>query len=187
MTSDLEETDVPPLVLDTSAVINMLGCGSAEMVLRCLARSCIVEERVLSELIYHPIPQRDAQREIQDLIREGLLNVVRMMDEDYELYLELAGASGSSGLGVGESAAIAIAARRGHVVVLDDRKARRRTGTQFPQLRLMSSATVFLAAARAGKLSMQQTRDLFKAAFDNGSMCILKEERALVAHLELNE
>jgi hypothetical protein len=71
-------------------------------------------------------------------------------------------------------------------VVLDDRKARRRTGTHYPELRLMSSATVFLEAARAGGFSTQETRALFTSAIDNAGMCILKEERNLVAHLELD-
>jgi predicted nucleic acid-binding protein len=186
LTSDLEESDGSPLVIDTSAVINILGCGAGRTLLGSLRRTCVVEERVMLELTYHPIPLRDAQQEVQDLVRQGLLNVIRMDDDDYDLFLELSASSGHPGLGVGESAAIAIAARRGHVVVLDDRKARRRTGTHYPELRLMSSATVFLEAARAGGFSTQETRALFTSAIDNAGMCILKEERNLVAHLELD-
>ena len=186
MTSDLEESDGSPLVVDTSAVINILGCGAGASLLRSLGRICIVEERVLAELTHHPIPLRDAQQEVQDLVSEGLFNVIRMDDDDYDLFLELSASSGHPGLGVGESAAIAIATRRRHVVVLDDRKARRRTGTQHPELRQMSSATVLLEAARAGGLSLEETRALFTSAIDNAGMCILKEERNLVVHLNLD-
>lgn len=50
----------------------------------------------------------------------------------------------------------------------------------------MSSATVLLEAARAGGLSLQETRALFSSAIDNAGMCILKEERNLVVHLNLD-
>jgi hypothetical protein len=50
----------------------------------------------------------------------------------------------------------------------------------------MSSATVFLEAARAGGLSVQETRALFTSAIDNAGMCILKEEHSLVVHLNLS-
>jgi predicted nucleic acid-binding protein len=185
LTSDLDESG-SRLVLDTSALINMLGCSSAALVLRCLGRICVVEERVLKELAYHPIELRDAQQEVRDLGSAGLLEVMRMTDEEYEIYLALAAASGRPGLGVGESAAIAVSAIRGHVVVLDDRKARRRTVTQFPNLKVVSSTKVLLEAAHAGQLSLEETRSLFVAALGNASMGILKEERDLVAHLDLD-
>jgi predicted nucleic acid-binding protein len=186
LTLDPEKSGGSPLVIDTSAVINILGCGAGRSLLRSLGRTCIVEERVLGKLTYHPIALRDAHQEIQDLVREGLLNVVRMDDDDYELFLELSASSGHPGLGVGESAAIAIAARRGHFLVLDDRKARRRTATRYPELRLITSAALFLEAANAGGLSIQEARAFFTCAINNAGMCILKEERSLVVHLNLD-
>ena len=51
----------------------------------------------------------------------------------------------------------------------------------------MSSVMLFLESARTGKLDLSDTSELFNAALDNASMCVLKEERALVAHLDLKD
>ena len=188
MTSELEEPEDAALVLDTSAVINILGCGRSELLLRSLGRQCVVEERVLAELTHHPIPLNDAKTEIEHLKHEGLITVDQMSDEDYEVFLEIAAASGRPGLGIGESAAIALAAnpKTRHSLVLDDRKARKQIAAKFPAIEVISSVRLLLEAGRTGGLSLGETRDLFVAAIDNASMCVLKEERDLVLHLGLD-
>lgn len=187
MTSALEESEEAALVLDTSAVINILGCGRSDLLLRSLGRRCVVEERVLAELTHHPIPLQDAPTEIEHLKQEKLISIARMSDEDYETFLDIAAASGRPGLGTGESAAIALAANAKirHSLVLDDRKARKKAAAKFQSVEVISSARLFLEAGRTGGLSLGQTRELFVAAIDNASMCILKEERDLVMHLGL--
>jgi predicted nucleic acid-binding protein len=189
LTSELEDSEDAALVLDTSAVINILGCGRSELLLRSLRRPCVVEERVLAELTHHPIPLKDAQAEIAHLNHEGLITVDRMSDEDYEVFLEIAAASGRPCLGIGESAAIALAAnpKTRHALVLDDQKARKQAAAKFPAIEVISSVRVFLEAGRTGGLDQGETRDLFVAAIDNASMCVLKEEHDLVLHLGLGK
>lgn len=189
MTSDLKEPQSSELILDTSALINILGCGNTERLLRCLGRGCVVEDRVLGELKRHPVSNLDARAEVEALARDGLIRRTRMSDEEYDVYLQYAGASGVPGLGAGESAAIAISASPGacHAIVLDDRKARHRTTTKLPALRIMSSVVLFLEAAQRGNLAIDVVRSLFIQARDTAGMGILKEERALVAHLRLDE
>lgn len=188
MTSALEEPEDAALVLDTSAVINILGCGRSALLLRSLGRRCIVEERVLAELTYHPIPLKDAQAEIEHLKHEGLITIERMSDEDYEVFLDIAAASGRPGLGIGESAAIALATnpKIRRALVLDDRKARKRAAAQSPTIEVISSVKLFLEAGRTGGLGLEETRNLFVAAIDNAGMCVLKEERDLVLYLGLD-
>lgn len=189
MTSDPKEPQSSELVLDTSALINILGCGSTRRLLQCIGRVCVVEDRVLGELRRHPVTNLDARAEVEALASEGLLRRTRMSDVEYDVYLQYAGASGVPGLGAGESAAIAIASSPGvcHAIVLDDRKARHRTSTRLPNIKIMSSVVLFLEAADNGKFTQDEVRELFVAARDFSGMGILKEERALVAHLRLDQ
>jgi len=188
LTSDLKEPESPALIIDTSALINILGCGDPKRLLECLGRICVVEERVLGELRRHPVPTLDARKEVETLANAGLIRLSRMTDEEYELYLQIAAVSGVPGLGSGESAAIALAATPGacHAIVLDERKARHRVAQRFAQLRVVSSLNVFLEAGHNGKLDQATIRSFFSTALDTASMGILKEERTLVAHLNLD-
>lgn len=172
-------------VLDTSAVINLLGTAAAARLLRGLATPCLVEERVISELKYHPIPGEDLAAELEQLRAAALLTCVRMSDAAYEVFVGLAAVSGVEGLGIGESAAIAVAQEMGGVVVLDDRKARRRAQARFPVLQIASSTQVFLESAASAKMPETELCDVFKAAQANACMGVLKNDRHLIAHLKL--
>lgn len=172
-------------VLDTSAVINLLGTAAATRLLQGLAQPCLVEERVISELKYHPIPGKSLVAEFEELHATGLLTRTRMSDGAYEVFVGLAAVSGVGGLGIGESAAISVAQDIGGVVVLDDRKARRRAQAGFPSMKFVSSTQVFLEAAFRSKMADDELRMVFQAALANASMGILNDERALVAHLNL--
>jgi predicted nucleic acid-binding protein len=46
------------LVLDTSAVINLLACGAAVRVLTSCGAQCVVASDVIDEVKYHPIEGR---------------------------------------------------------------------------------------------------------------------------------
>lgn len=172
-------------VLDTSAVINLLGTAAAPGLLRGLACPCLVEERAFSELRYHPIPGNDIATELEQLVTQNLLTRVRMSDAAYEVFLQLAGVSGVGGLGIGESAAIAVAQELGGTVVLDDRKARKRAEAGFPALHLSSSTSLFLQSAASSKMPDEELCGVFKSAQANACMGVLKDERHLVAHLKL--
>jgi len=188
LTSDRKEPASSDLVLDTSALINILGCGDPRHLLRCLGRVCVVEDRVLGELRRHPVPGLDSNTEVEALVSAGLIRRVRMSDEEYDVYLQFASASGVPGLGAGESAAIAIASSQGacHAIVLDDRKARHRTATRVAGLRVISTVNLILEAAANGSIPDAEVRALFVAARTNANMGILKEDRPLVAHLRLD-
>jgi predicted nucleic acid-binding protein len=174
-------------LLDASAVLNLLGTAAAPQLLRGLACQCIVEERVVAELKYHPIPGYDIISEFDQLTAEGLLSSTKMSDHAYEVFLALAGVSGVGGLGIGESAAIAVAQEVGGIVVLDDRKARKHVRIRFPALQVTSSTRLFLQSALGCAMGDENLRTVFLSAQTNASMGILKEERPLVDHLRLFE
>jgi predicted nucleic acid-binding protein len=172
-------------VLDSSAVLNLLGTAAAPQLLRGLACQCLVEERVVAELKYHPIPGYDIITELDQLTAEGLLTSMRMSDAAYEVFLTVAGASGVAGLGVGESAAIAVAQEVRATVVLDDRKARQQVGARFPALQVSSSTRLLLQSAVGCAMADGDLRAVFVSAQTNACMGILREERSLVTHLKL--
>jgi len=172
-------------VLDTSAVINLLGTAAAPRLLRGLATPCLVEERVISELKYHPIPGKNLIAELEQLQAAALLTRARMSDAAYEVFVGLAAVSGVGGLGIGESAAIAVAQDMSGVVVLDDRKARRKAQAAFPTLRIASSTQVFLDGAAGAKMPDTELYDLFRAAQASACMGVLRDDKPLIAHLKL--
>lgn len=114
-----------PIVLDASAIINVLGCGRTEEVFRGLGRECIVEERTLKEIVRHPIPEASHSQVIGNLADSGLLRIERMNSKEYEIYLDLIQGALPNRLGTGESASIAVSLSRRYGIILDDAKARR--------------------------------------------------------------
>lgn len=166
-------------VLDASVVINVLGTGAAAGVLAGLGHPSIVEERTLREVLRHPLAEMDLPSALQDLRKREYLQVVRMSDAEYETYLQLVSGSLGTRLGVGESAAMAIAPK-GACLVLDERKARRRSASLAPPPMLASSLQlVFASAARQG-WSASRTRELVASARLHARMSILKEETPML-------
>lgn len=172
-----------PLVLDTSALINLLGTEVPERILISLGTPCLIEDRVLGELTRHPVPGRCHIATIEQLCAIGLLSRHRMSDDEYEVYLELSARSGKVGLGVGESAAIAVGSRRRLTIVLDDRKARHVCNSRFMQSQVRSSLVLLLAAANRGAWPRNELVAALRCAQINAAMGVLKEERRLLQAL----
>lgn len=172
-------------VLDTSAVLNFLGTNQAERLLSALATPCLVEERVFSEFKYHPIPERSILEDLENLVKMGLLVRTRMSDSAYEMFVQLSVDSGTGGLGVGESAAIAVAEELKAVVVLDDKVARARAKSRFSALEISSTTRLMLVAAANAGIPNDELRAAFEHAKTHLCMGVLKDERPLLAHLGL--
>lgn len=169
-------------VLDASVIINILGTGSAAEVLTGLGHPSLVEERTLREVLRHPLAEWDLPSTLQDLEKSGCLQVVRMSDHEYETYLGLVSGSLGTRLGVGESAAMAIAAK-GASLVLDERKARRRSSALAPPPILASSLQLLLSSALRQGWPASRTRELVASARLHARMSIVKEEMPLLQAL----
>ncbi len=166
-------------VLDASVVINILGTGAAADVLAGLGHPSLVEERTLREVLRHPLTDTDLPQALKHLQGRGHLKVVRMTDQEYGTYLGLVSGSLGSRLGVGESAAISIAAR-GQCLVLDDRKARRRSCSLTPQPAIASSLQLILASAARQGWSASRARELVSSARLHARMAVIGEEMLLL-------
>lgn len=166
-----------PLVLDASVIINLLGCEHASAVLAAIDVPVFVEERTLKEIKRHPISGRSHIDELDALIAGGLIRIVRMSDEAYEIYLSLIDDASPSSLGDGESAAIAVAATLGYCVVLDDRKARRVFGERYSGYSLLSTIRLFVEAAENCSVVSAKFEKIVELALGNARMGIPSEDK----------
>jgi predicted nucleic acid-binding protein len=169
---------LPPgtLVLDASAIINLLGCGEMPRVLQALGALCVVEERTLGEVLRHPVPGQDHGPVLDGLRRLGALKVERMTAPEYEIYLSLVQGSVTSRLGNGESAAIALASR-GYMVILDDNKARSVVSREYPSTRFCSTLRLLLTAGKRGSWPIAQVQRLVLSARRHARMGVPRMER----------
>ncbi len=180
MTQRLDAFPSSPLVLDASAIINLLGCGRSANVLAAINTPCWVEERTLAEIRHHPMPHLCHKSALNELMGHGLLLSHRMTDDEYDVYLSLVSGMPESCLGDGESAAMAVAALQGHAVILDDGKARRIHRERFPSVPMASSLRFFLAAGQRENWTNEAIRGVVRSARDVSRMGAVKEERKLM-------
>lgn len=151
----LDPTSCRGLVLDASVRINLLATEAMELILGALALPCHAPEQVVMEVKRYPAtgvvfsagnhPLRQSSPSIAIISLEG---------EELDLFLEIVGAPAGDALADGEAASIAVAARRGLDLVIDDRKARRILRERFSQVRayctvdLLRADTVVSALGR---------------------------------------
>ena len=133
----------PTLVLDASVLINLLGTGQPEIVLRTLKREVIVEEITLAEVCLDPITGRSADQLLTSLRSDNLLGVAQMSDAAYEYFLALTGATPPDDLDDGEAATIAHAIDIGAAAVIDERKAVRVAAMFRRELPILASMDLF--------------------------------------------
>lgn len=167
-------------VLDASVIINLLGTRQPVEVLRGLGHRSLVEERTLKEVRKHPIPDLQAESALAELRTLGLLEVVRMTDDEYDVYLKYVSAPLGKRLDDGESAALAISLR-GACIVLDERKARKRATSDAQGLTVVSSLRLFISSAYRAGWPPGQVRLLVESAKTSARMGVPKEENDLLA------
>lgn len=170
------------LVLDASVVINLLGTGQPVEVLAGLRQRCLIEQKTLQEVKRHPIPGFKLEERLEVLFRDGLLEVARMTDAEYDVFIELVHAPLGVRLGDGESAAIAIAPR-GASIVLDEKRARRRVAEMLPALATVSSLRLILTSAHRQGWTEQSVAAIVALARVHARMGVPKDDAALLAHL----
>lgn len=171
------------LALDTSVLLNVLGCGAIEDVLGALGGPCLVEDKVLGEIQRHPVPGLCHLTELEALMKSGHLTRVTMTDVEYTHYLSMVQAPLGQRLDVGESATLAIAHSRNHGVVMDENKGRRYLAENFPSLAVVSSLTLFISATvRLGR-DRAFLREVVDSARRTARMAVPKSERELLAQV----
>ena len=169
-------------VLDASVIINLLGTKEPVEVLGALGHTCLIEQRTLREVCRHPVPGLLAEPVLADLVSRGLLEVVRMTDDEYEIYLSYVSPPLGTRLDVGESAALAIAARSA-CVVIDERRARRRAAATAPNIVVVSTLQLVLTSAHRAGWGVARAKNLVEQAIQHSRMAVPKEEIDLLDSL----
>lgn len=169
-----------PLVLDASALINILGCGATEKVFKSFGFPCLVEERVLAEITRHPVPGLSHLKAIDALIQSGCVEVTSMDAQEYELFISMVQAPLSKRLGAGESAALAVASRRALPLVLDDNKARAVRAAMLSNVEAVSSLKLLISASARDNWEQLFLRDVLNNALTVSRMGVPNDEKALL-------
>ena len=113
------------LVLDASAVLNLLGTGRAADVLRLVGRETVIVEEAVREVERNPLDGSAGSAAIDALVCAGLLHIRPLLPSGYEVFANLVAAPSPDGLDDGEAATVAYAVDVGGIPLLDEKKATR--------------------------------------------------------------
>ena len=169
------------LILNTSAVLNLIGSGKPRLIILNLAPHKVLVPKAVEQEIQNELG--DPTSSLAGLISDRVISIIEANAEITELALELAGAPSPDNLDDGESFAIACAACTGAAIGIDDRKARRITADRWPGLEQKFSFDLLAEAAVNAVLSRAEYADLLYCAMKNTRMRIPKESRAAVIQL----
>jgi hypothetical protein len=99
----------------------------------------MVDEVALREVTIDPFSRKDPAEVLFGLRKNGLIEVISMESEAYDLFIGLTGGDPPDDLDDGEAATLAQAAFGNYVAVIDERKATRIAGLHFPGVALLNS------------------------------------------------
>jgi predicted nucleic acid-binding protein len=180
--SRLDEADVI-LVLDASVVINLLGTGTADKIVRALGRRCVVERNAWREVTRDPLTGRSAAEPLGLLADVGLLERQQMQGAATTVFLDLSLAQPPEGLGDGEAATLAHAVKGGATAVIDEKKALRIGAAKFPELRLLATLDLLSVGSVAEALGRATLADAVFSALIHARMRVPSEFRKWVVDL----
>jgi predicted nucleic acid-binding protein len=167
-----------PLVLDTSVLINLHACGSGARILRAIPNLILVPQEVAAELDHETSRANGELEFLRGMIDTETVLIEEMVDEEYEVFLNLITSSPS--LGDGEAATIAIASKRGHWPVLDERRGRTRASDLCSDKPAAWSLDLLTHPAVSATLGQVAALDVLYLALRNGRMRIPPESADLV-------
>jgi predicted nucleic acid-binding protein len=130
------------LVLDASAVINLLGTSQIEGVLKSLGRTCVVEANAWREVKRDPLTGASADGSLGACLENRVLIKHQMTVAATAVFLDLVLAQPPDGLDDGEAASVAHAIDIGASAVIDERKATRICAAAFPTLKVLSTLDI---------------------------------------------
>jgi len=113
-----------PLVLDTSVLINLHASRRGYEILDALPNSVVLPQIVASELEHETSKKNGEYKFIQDLLVSKNVSLTGLREHEYDIFQSLV--SRNHSLDDGEAATIAIAASRGYLPIIDERKGRKR-------------------------------------------------------------
>jgi predicted nucleic acid-binding protein len=131
------------LVADASAIINIIATQYPIEILRALPEDVVVTDVVVDEIEEGRQKGRRDADVLDELRRDGFLEVESLGDRGKEFFEQLVFGPASATLDDGEAATIAYAAENTLGVIMDDSKARRICQRQFGGVGIRCSVEIF--------------------------------------------
>jgi predicted nucleic acid-binding protein len=183
------ELDGVPLVMDASAIINFLGSGMPEVLLRNLGLPVLVAGQAFGEVRRHPIPGEPIVPAMAELTAGGFIQEVKLGPMGYGIFLELVANDLSGGLDDGEAATIAAALEHPEeaIIVVDEKKAARTVAMRWPERRCVDTMTVFAQTRVRGEISEAVFADAMFSALRHARMRVPEDGLDWIISLIGNE
>jgi len=176
------KTERDPLFLDASVVINLVASNYMEGILLAHKRPIVVTENVCAEFRRHPRDGSSSKEVIETLQNRRRIQIAKLSDSQFDVFLRLTGYPPPDDLGDGEAATLACADGVGSVV-LDDKKAIRIASRDFPNQNVFSSLDVFCADQVLRSLGKQVVGQAVYDAIKTARMRVPHFWRAWVRNL----
>jgi predicted nucleic acid-binding protein len=187
MNSQFPSIKLPPncsLVLDASALINLLGTGMAGDLVKAANRRMFVENYAFEELRRHPLPDQDLQTELAALLESCLLQRVTMDDTARIVFRELTDGDLTAGLDDGEAATIAYAvSHEARVPVIDEKKANSVFGRRWHSRMIVDTITLLRQSSVSNAFTEERYSAAIHSALVHARMRVPTAARAWVAAL----
>lgn len=143
----------------------------------------MVDEIALREVTIDPFSGKSPTAVLSDLRQSGLIKVISMGNEAYEMFIGLTGGDPPDDLDDGEAATLAQAAFGNHVAVIDERKAIRVSGIQFPELELLNSLDLLTSQELLQQNGRDAIVEFVHLALRNARMRVPPSERPWIVNL----
>jgi predicted nucleic acid-binding protein len=130
------------LVLDSSAVINLLATGNPHPILRALAVPLVVTQNVMDEIEEGAASGRAEFELLKTVISDQIVRIQRLDGTALEHFFALVSGRTADTLGDGEAATLALAHCNGFSAVIDEKKATRIAAERFWALRLATTVDI---------------------------------------------
>jgi hypothetical protein len=148
------------VILETSVLINFLVINRLDLLAAHPHYRFIVTEHVRAE-ITEDFP--DQMSQLNTVVGGGAVAEIKVTElSELEAFAQL---TASGRIGVGECSAIAVAARRGIALAIDDKRAIREALAFFPGLRILNTEALVVSLIRSGLLSVPEA-DSIKHQWD---------------------
>jgi predicted nucleic acid-binding protein len=167
---------LPPLVLDTSVVINLIATRHALAIAQAIPNPIRVVETVLNELRAGRRPGRENFEHLNRLISASWVELVRLEDSALEYFSELVIGPAVDTLDDGEAATIAYALTNSGIPYIDERKANRLCLQRFPQLEVKCTVDLLFSDRVMNQLKDGPAAEAVFNALKDGRMRVLPRD-----------
>jgi predicted nucleic acid-binding protein len=158
------------LVADASTIISVNATGCAKRVIKALPNRVAVVDVVSEELEGGRQSKRQDADLLKKLVDAGHVEIVQLDAKGEEYFEQLVVGAAQMTLDDGEAATIAYAVANEGIALIDERKANRICAERFPELRIASTADIFMHSDVQSELGREGLADAVFNALCLGRM-----------------